>query len=244
MLFNLFGPKTPAKLPFSTDMHCHIVPGVDDGSPDLQTSLQLVEAMAEMGLRRIFASPHSTQDTFENTPQSLAAPFQSLVDGVSDMGLDVELHRHAEYRLDEFFISQFNNGNLTTLPGNHILVENSFSIEPFNMELLLFDLKVAGYVPILAHPERYKYYSVHHRSRYKSLYASGLKFQINLLSLAGHYGKHEREVAVELLKEGMVDYIGTDIHRMHHIESINKYLKSSQFKHDLKYMSGIKNDSL
>lgn len=244
MLFNIFGSKTPAKLPFHTDIHCHVVPGVDDGSPDADTSVMLLSRMADMGLTRIFASPHSTQDTFENTLQSLAEPFAQLQKAVADHGLDISLAHHAEYRLDEFFIGQLNSGNIISLPGNLLLVENSFNAEPFNLESLLFDIRLKGYTPILAHPERYKYYSLHHRDRYRELFNNDLKYQINLLSLAGHHGKHEREVAVELLKNGMVEYIGTDIHRLSHVESIERYLNSSTYKRDLKLFSSIRNDEI
>jgi len=245
MPFNFFTrKKQPQKLPFTTDIHCHVVPGVDDGSPDIPTSLELIGNMYDWGIQRIFASPHSTQDTFENTPQSLAEPFAKLKNALEGSGMDIKLLHHAEYRLDEFFIRQMEANNLMSLPGNHLLVENSFSQEPWNIRNLLFDLRVKGYTPILAHPERYQYYSRHHRNRYDELSQDGLLFQINLLSLAGHYGKLEREIAIYLLKQGMVQFIGTDIHRQSHIDSIRAYLTSGLYKKDIKLFGNILNDSL
>lgn len=245
MLFDFFiKPKELQKLPISTDMHCHIVPGVDDGSPDLDTSLRLLERMNEWGYNRIFASPHSTQDVFENTPQTLSEPFASLKNAAKAKGLCVELHHHMEYRMDEFFMEQLDADNVVTLPGKYILVENSFAIEPWGMESISYDLQNRGLKPILAHPERYSYYSQRNRKRYDELRAMGLYFQINLLSLAGHYGKLERETAIYLLENKMVQFLGTDIHRDSHITSIDRYLRSKQYARDLKLLDCLYNDTL
>ena len=83
--------------------------------------------------------------------------------------------------------------------------------EPWNLETLIFDLQVKGMQPILAHPERYSYY-YNRKDRLKELHKTGLMFQINLLSPAGAYGKAERKAAEYLIKEGLVDFIGTDLH--------------------------------
>ena len=246
MLFNIFGSSEPLPLPVSTDIHCHVVPGVDDGSPDAVTSVQLLKAMRGWGLKRIFASPHVTADTFENTPETLKQPWEELLTAVEEAKLDVELHRHAEYRMDDFFMQQIDANNLTPLPQGYILVENSWSFEPWNLQSLFFDLQLKGYTPILAHPERYPYYSHSHKERYHELHQSGLLFQINLLSLAGHYGKHEQKTARYLLENELVDFVGTDLHRLRHVESMNRYLSSNRYKKDLKLMAQnpLRNDSL
>ena len=130
MVFDfLFRHKKP-ELPFKTDIHCHIIPGVDDGSPDSETSAALLAQMRELGFQRVFASPHVTQDTFENTPENLACPTEELRAEIQRQGLDIELHRHAEYRLDDFLLRQLKAGNITPMPGEYLLVENSFSQEP------------------------------------------------------------------------------------------------------------------
>lgn len=244
MVFDfLFRHKKP-ELPFKTDIHCHIIPGVDDGSPDAETSAALLTQMRELGFQRVFASPHVTQDTFENTPETLAGPTEELRSEIQRQGLDIELHRHAEYRLDDFFLRQLKAGNLTPMPGEYLLVENSFSQEPYDMDTVIFDLKMEGFNPILAHPERYIYYAKGNPQRYRDLHDSGLMFQINLLSLAGRYGRTIRSVALELLENGMVDFIGTDIHRESHVKLLQEYLQSRNFRHDLKLMTNLKNDEI
>lgn len=236
--------KTPEKLPFHTDIHCHIVPGVDDGSPSLEKSLELAERISHWGIDRIFLSPHVTQDTFENTPETLAQPFASLSEGVKAAGLPLELQMHAEYRIDEFFVDQIVKGNLRPLPGNYLLVENSFSQEPWGLDKLLFDLRIKGFIPVLAHPERYLYYSTTNRQRYKQLHDTGLLFQINLLSLAGAYGKTEKQTAEWLLENGMVDFIGSDLHRIAHADAIDAYLASRDFSRHSKHFATLLNDTI
>jgi tyrosine-protein phosphatase YwqE len=243
-LFNLFGKQKQQELPISTDIHCHLVPGVDDGSQSVELSVEILERMHAMGFKRFMLSPHSTQDTFENTPETIAAPFASLQKAVAERGLPIELSHHFEYRLDEYFLQQLAAGNIKPLPRNFLLIENSFAMEPWNLESMVFDLRVKGYVPILAHPERYLYYSRNHRERYAQLHDKGLLFQINLLSLAGHYGKQDKQTAEWLLEKGMVDFLGSDVHRMSHIESIEAYLASRDFAKHCRYFTDLRNDEL
>lgn len=246
IMFNFFHKKekVAAEMPMKTDIHCHIVPGVDDGSPDVETSVELVERLMGMGIKRIIASPHVTQDTFENTPETLDPALASLNAALKEKGIDIAVDRSSEYRIDEFFIEQLNAGNIRPYPGGFILVENSFMQEPWNLEQLLFDLKVKGFKPILAHPERYMYYSdKRNRSRYETLHNQGTFFQINMLSLADAYHGPEREVALWLLEKGYVDFIGTDLHNHHHADCLEAYLSSRHYgKIAAKLRETAKND--
>ena len=107
-MFNFFRKsQKPISLPYSTDIHCHVIPGVDDGSPDVQTSADLIEHMQKWGISRIFASPHVTKSTFENTPETLAEPLRQLRAELASRGNDIEVNHHAEYRLDDFSLAQF-----------------------------------------------------------------------------------------------------------------------------------------
>lgn len=225
-MFNLFKKKEPARLWFKTDIHCHIIPGIDDGSPDPQTSVELIERMQGWGIERIIASPHVTQDTFENTPQTIAPALDSLHDALSSKGMTIPVSNSAEYRIDENFLNQIEQGMIMPLPDDYLLVENSFIQEPLNLDQTLFDLQVRGFKPILAHPERYRYYHIGNKKRYESLHASGIQFQVNLLSLTGYYGKTEKATAEWLIEKEMADFIGTDLHNHRHADAIDAYLSS------------------
>ena len=237
-MFNFFSKsKEPIDLWFNTDIHAHILPGVDDGSPDVETSLKLVGELRSFGLKKILASPHITGGTFENTPATLDAAQAELDKAMADAGMtDIIVRHHAENRLDDLFIANFKAGTLLTMPDNYVLIENSFIQEPWDLDQNIFDLQVRGYNPIMAHPERFTYYQDKPR-RYEELHRN-VPFQINVLSLAGHYGKATKRMAEQLIEGGMVDFLGTDTHGMKHIETIRAYLASRDAQRHRKLLEG------
>lgn len=239
-MFHFFNKsKEPMRLWFSTDVHCHVVPGVDDGSQNVETSVELIEGLAELGIKRIIATPHVTQATFENTPQTLAEPLAALRSALRAKGSEVDIRQTAEYRVDEFFVQQLQDGVVMPFPdGKHLLIENSFIQEPWNLENVIFDLQVKGYKLILAHPERYLYYHVH-PSRYAELKQLGVDFQINLLSLAGYYGKNEKKMAEDLIDGGMVDFVGTDTHGHRHLRCFEDYLSGRDARRHAARLEGV-----
>ncbi|MCM1163424.1 MAG: hypothetical protein NC339_04165 [Muribaculaceae bacterium] len=238
-IFNIFsGRKEAIKLPFSTDIHCHIVPGVDDGSPDAETSADLVERMQAWGIRRIIASPHVTECSFENTPDILDPALEELHAELQRRGNGINVSRSSENRIDDYFRDLLAAGQIKTMPDDYILVENSFIQEPWQLDQFLYDLRIKGLRPILAHPERYPYYHEHNLSRYDELHHAGTFFQINVLSLAGAYGKQEKKVAEKLIEKGYVDFLGTDLHNMRHAEIIDKYLTTSDARKHYAALSG------
>ncbi len=239
-MFNLFRKKidTPAELFFHTDIHSHVIPGIDDGSPSVEVSAGLIKRMKSWGLTRIIATPHVTETTFENTPLTMDAAMDELKAELNAQGIDIDLSHSAEYRLDDLFNREFAAGNISPFPNDYILVENSFIQEPWGLDETLFDLKVKGYNPILAHPERYSYYH-DKKERYKKLHNDGTLFQVNLLSLAGHYGRDVRRAAEFLIKNEMVDFIGTDLHNERHADAVEAYLASKDYVRDSAALKGI-----
>ncbi|MDO4320716.1 MAG: hypothetical protein Q4C34_09090 [Bacteroidales bacterium] len=244
-MFNFFHKKrTPEKLFFGTDIHCHILPGIDDGSPDVKTSVELVGRMIPWGIGRIIASPHVTYGTFPNTPEIADAAMHELHDALQNVPDAPVISHSAENRIDELFMQNLENNTLMTLPDNYLLIENSFIQEPWNLDQMVFDLLVKGYKPIMAHPERYAYY-YGKKDRYKDLHNAGLLFQINLLSLAGAYGVAEKKIAEYLIDESLVDFVGTDLHRVRHADAIDSYLASKDYVRHRTALDGrVLNDSL
>lgn len=241
--FLFHNKKTQRKLFFQTEMHCHLVPGIDDGQTTPAGGADLVEREAQWGIQRIFCTPHITQDTFENTPKVIADAFRLLQQEVSDRTLDVKLDYSAEHRLDAFFLAELEKGSIRPLPNYFLLVENPFVQEAWDLDNRLFDLNVKGYRPVLAHPERYTYYFPH-PERYEQIHAAGTLFQVNLLSLAGYYGKEIKRVAEMLIEKKLVDFIGTDMHNASHADAIEKYIGSRDYKVHMRKLDGrILNDS-
>lgn len=238
-LFSFLSKKSePIKFPYKTDIHCHILPGVDDGSPDVDTSVELVKRMLNWGIERIIATPHITESTFPNTPDVLDPALQELQDALAKTSPDIDLTRASENRIDDFFRSELAKGQITTFPNKYILVENSFLQEPWQLDQFLFDLKIQGYHPVLAHPERYYYYFEEHPERYEQLHRAGTLFQINVLSLAGAYSKKEKRTAEKLIEKGFVDFLGTDLHNFRHADAIDEYLTTKDARRHFEALEG------
>lgn len=244
-MFDFFHKKSkPEKLWFATDIHCHILPGIDDGSPDTSTSMELVERMQQWGIERIFASPHVTYGTFPNTVETVGSARAELQQALDNAGNGLKLGNSAEYRIDDLFMEHLEAGDLMTLPGNVLLIENSFMQEPWNLDQLIFDLQVKGYRPVLVHPERYPYYYAR-KDRYEALRNTGVMFQVNVLSLAGYYGRQEKRIAEMLVDKKLVSYLGTDLHRASHADAIDSYLASKDYLRHRAALEGVvANDAL
>ena len=147
-MFNFLKKKnnTP-KLPYTTEVHCHVLPGIDDGSPDVEHSLALIHQMKEWGLERIIATPHVTEASFENTPQTIGSAYSRLCQETNLDELGIKLCYSAEYRMDDNFLGILQREEIIPMPGNHILIENSF-LQPFwNIKSLVFDLQIKGLSP-------------------------------------------------------------------------------------------------
>ncbi len=234
--------KEQVKLFYNTDVHSHILPGVDHGSQSVEQSLEMLRAEMDMGINRVILTSHVTAITFENTRETLMDAYQKLLQAVSDEGLDIELHLSAEYRMDEYFDKEYKADHLIPMPGNHILLENSFQQELLNLDELLFDMQVKGYRTILAHPERYNYYSRRHK-RYEQLHNAGARFQVNILSFTGYFGEEARDSALWFAENGMIDYLGSDMHNVKHAHIIMDYLNSKEWrKLSQEIAPNIKND--
>lgn len=233
----------PAKLPFKTDLHSHLIPGIDDGSPDLETSLQLIESLVDMGIEKSILTPHATEGVFMNTPQSILDPLKVLREAVSAKGLNIDLYASMEYRMDDYFIEQLKAKNIAPFPNDYILIENPF-VQPYmGVDSLVFELQCKSLKPILAHPERYAYYHTD-KSAYERLHSQGCLFQVNILSIAGHYGKECQQITNWMLSKGMIDFIATDTHHQGHIDAIRAFLCSKDYRKLEPKLAGIKNDTI
>ena len=202
------------------DMHSHVLPGIDDGSPDAETSVQLIAGLRELGYSRLVATPHILWDMYKNDAASIENAYNELQPALRENGLHLPVGRAAEYYMDEHFDELMNsNAPLLTIHKNWVLVEFSFISPPMDLKEKLFELQIKGYQPILAHPERYQYFAAN-KKFYDELRATGSYFQLNLLSLTGYYGKICQDLAQYLLKTGYVDLLGTDLHHQRHLDAL------------------------
>lgn len=207
-----------------TDIHSHLIPGIDDGAQTVDDSIELIRRMQALGYKSLVTTPHIKSDHFPNTSVGILHGLDILHNALKDNGIYMPVRAAAEYYIDDHFIHLLETEPLLTITGNEVLVELSFLYEPMRFNDILFRIQTKGYKPILAHPERYLFY--HDRKQiYKELKDRGCMLQLNLIALVGYYGKAVRSVAEMLLKEGLYDYCGTDMHHLQHAESMSKLLE-------------------
>ncbi len=222
-MFKLFSKSSsiPDYSIVGTDMHSHLLPGIDDGSPDLQTSLELIRRMMKLGFKKFITTPHIMWAMYKNTPEIINEKLELLRAAVKNEKIDVEINAAAEYFLDEHveqLLSQ--KEKLLTVHENMVLVEFSLANPPFDLKDILFELTMQGYQPIIAHPERYIYLE-HAKDFYDELKDAGHYFQLNINSLSGYYGKSANNLAQHLLKKGYYNFVGSDLHHFRHIEALS-----------------------
>lgn len=219
----------------SVDIHSHLIPGIDDGAKTLAESLSLVKSMRDLGFKKIITTPHVMSDYFPNSREIILAGLSELQSALAENEINIPVEVAAEYFVDENFFQLLSQDQpLLTLPGNYVLIELSTLVESDQIMDIVFQLNTKRYHPILAHPERYLYYDKKFDIFYK-LKELGCKFQVNLLSLVGHYGKEQKTLARKLLDKGLVDFLGSDVHHQGHVALLRKFLHHRYLQ---KYLSG------
>jgi len=219
-MFSIFKKKYPA-IPvdlsyLKTDMHSHLLPGIDDGATDTAHSTLLKKGLEALGYQQFITTPHIMWDMYKNTPETIGGALEQLKQEPGQQNIRAA----AEYFMDEHFDSMLETDQpLLTLSGKKLLVEFSFVSPPLNLKEQLFNLQIKGFQPVIAHPERYVFYAGD-KTMYDGLRNLGCLFQINLLSLTGYYGKLVQELAHYLITRKYIDFLGTDLHHERHLESL------------------------
>lgn len=196
-----------------TDWHSHILPGVDDGVQTMEEALQILAEYEKLGIKEVWLTPHIMED-IPNTTTGLRQRFAELQEAYNGK---IVLRLTSENMLDNLFEERLAKNDLLPLgnDGKHLLVETSYFNPPVGLQNILLRIKAKGYYPVLAHPERYIYMD---DAFYKNLKSLGIQFQLNFPSLAGLYVDEVRKKAERLLKKGMYDLAGTDLHRIGMLE--------------------------
>jgi protein-tyrosine phosphatase len=218
-----------------TDLHSHLLPGIDDGSPDAATSVELIKGLVALGYKKLITTPHILWEIYPNTSDIIVQTKEELKPVLAEAGIDIDFNAAAEYFIDEHFDGELKSKKpLLTLKDNLVLVEFSMITAPFDLQELLFEMQLQGYQPLIAHPERYIYLR-NRKAFFDELKDAGCQFQLNLLSITGHYGSSVQELAEYLVKKEYYDYAGTDLHHAKHLQLLQRlssaplygYLKDS-----------------
>ena len=243
-IFKKTTPSPPDLSGIGTDMHSHLIPGIDDGSPDVQSSLQLIRGLTALGYKKFIATPHVLWDIYKNTDKTITPAFNDLQHALKDENIQVPMQFAAEYFLDDHVTDLIEQERpLLTIKKNWVLTEFSFVSAPLDLKEKLFALQMAGYHPVIAHPERYLYFS-RDKTVYDTLREAGYYFQVNLLSLAGYYGRGPQELGEYLVKKKYVDLLGTDLHHARHLQALQTSPQLTDFIKEIQDSGQLLNHTL
>ena len=230
-LLELFKRKPKSTFTFAeiaVDMHSHLVPGIDDGVKTLEDSLEVLKRMKQLGYRKVITTPHINFDYYPNTRDGILKGFEAVQNAAEAENIGLELGVAAEYFVDEHFLGLLAKNELMPVHENYVLIEFPFMHKPNNVQHVLFDLQANGYIPIVAHFERYLYWHDQFEMVYQ-LKEWGAKIQMNLNSISGHYSKEIKTQAEKMIKAGVIDFVASDCHRIQHVQLMEKLPELSSF---------------
>lgn len=230
-LFSRSEPPTGMYSPLISDLHSHLIPGIDDGAQTPEESVELVRSLIQLGFTRAVTTPHVMSDGFPNTQAKILAGLQRLQQALEAAGIDFPVIAAAEYYVDEAFEEMVANEPLLTFGGAHkyVLFETSYVTRPLSLESVIFEMNTRGYTPVMAHPERYSFFwdgdAIEQIGKLREL---GVKMQVNISSFAGVYNTRAAKVARELCKEGWIDFLGSDLHKERQVAYLHDAWKKSK----------------
>jgi len=219
-----------------TDMHSHVLPGIDDGAQNVEESIFLIKKMMSLGIKKIIATPHVMIDYYRNDADSIGNALTTLKAALKEQNIDIDISAAAEHYFDETFEKRIADRKVFTMGDNYALFELSFITQPPNLISIIQKMKDAGYKPILAHPERYAYMDI---EQMRTIRSWGCDLQLNTIALSGYYGKHAKRIAEEMIDNQMVDFISSDMHHPRHAAAFEStlampYLEKLLFDYPLK----------
>ncbi|MCB9192956.1 MAG: capsular biosynthesis protein [Flavobacteriales bacterium] len=247
MFRRLFGPGRSALPPadlsvLRCDVHSHFIPGIDDGAPTLEASMELLRAMVDLGFEKVITTPHSMADGYRNTPEIILGGLRKVQEEVARLGIPIKVDAAAEYYLDHALEQAISEKRVLTFGDRLLLFELPFISEPVILLNVIFEMQTQGYRPVLAHPERYGFWHAEF-SKYERLKERGVLFQLNTVALSGAYGPACRRTAERLVDAGHYELLGSDCHHMGHIEAI-KAARTEPYLHKLLDSGKLLNPSL
>src|SRR5262245_8105986 len=181
------------------DLHCHILPGIDDGAADLSVSLEMARTFVADGVSVVACTPHILPGLYHNSGPQIRQAVAKLQEVLDSEGIPLRVVTGADNHIVPNFVAELRSGHLLPIGDTrYVLVEPPHHVAPLRLEDLLFDIVVAGYVPVLTHPERLTWIKSHYEAM-KRLVAAGTWMQLTAGSLAGTFGRDARYWAERML---------------------------------------------
>ncbi len=217
----LFTSTTKDLPQITTDIHSHLIPGIDDGSKSMDESIEMIESFVSQGYTKLITTPHIMSHRYPNSRAILEEGLVTLKDELQKRDIKIEVEVASEYYLDETVMALVEQRDIMTFGDNYMLFEMSYVQPLHHLEEMIFEIKVAGYTPVLAHPERYVY--MHNDfNKYLRLKEKGVLLQVNIPSLGGYYSKPIQKVAKKIAEAGLIDFLGSDAHKVRHLHALEQ----------------------
>ena len=227
----------------NSDVHSHLIPGIDDGSPSMEVTIELLKKFISLGYKKVITTPHVMSDYYLNTPEIINQGLENVRKSIEENQLEIKIEAAAEYNLEPSFEDLINDKNILTFgKDNFLLFELSFFSEPQNLNEVIWSMREAGYNPVLAHVERYAYWHNDY-DKVEEMVNRGVKLQMNIGSLTGSYGPEIKLFAEKLVDDEVVEFVGSDCHHIQHLEMLD-YAKKLPYFHKLIQQEQILNNSL
>lgn len=225
------------------DIHSHLIPGIDDGSPEMETTIVLLKKFIDLGYKKVITTPHVMSDYYKNNPEIILSGLNNVRKEIKKQNLNIEIEAAAEYNLEPEFEKLLDDGKLLSFGAEkYLLFELSFFDEPLRLNETIWKMIEKGFRPVLAHVERYGYWHNNY-DKIEEMINRGVKLQLNIGSVTGAYGPEVKKFAERLIKDEIIEFVGSDCHHLHHLEMINHAIRLPIF-HSLVKQSQILNKSL
>ena len=224
---NLF-PFFQSSNPIKVDIHSHLLPGIDDGVKSIEETVKIIKRFQILGYDKLITTPHIISDSYPNNRQIITKKLYEVREALQENNIDIILEASAEYYLDMEFLEIIEKDELIPFMHHYILFETSYQAKPIILEHAIALIIKKGFIPVMAHPERYIY--LHHDIKlYKELKLQGVLFQVNIKSLHNRH-KSVYKIAVKLINLGLVDFMGSDVHRMSDMVKLEKIIQSNLYR--------------
>lgn len=220
----------PTEIKLTTDIHSHLLPGLDDGVKTVEEAETIIKVFQQLGYTKLITTPHVMPDHYRNTPETINNALEQVRVHLKKQHIHIIVEAAAEYYLDEHLIKQVeDNASLMTFGNKYLLFETNFLSEPLHLNEFIFLATTQGYKLVLAHPERYIYLQ-NNIKRAEDLIDRGVLFQLNAASIYGAYSKQVQTLANKLIELGHVHMIGSDCHNVQHMRLMEQIQHSRYFR--------------
>ena len=214
--------------PLKIDLHSHLLPGIDDGSQSMEESIKIIRRFKELGYTKLITTPHIMPHAYPNTKSIINQKLYELREVLEKENIDIIIEAAAEHYVDTDFKDLLAKDGVLPFAGKFLLFETEYNSKPLILDDAIFDMQHKGFIPTLAHPERY-YYLHNNFENYYRLKEMGVLFQLNIKSFRSKTAPIYK-IALRLAKEGLVDFVGSDAHRINDVKEMEFLSHSKMYK--------------